>query len=96
MQKRTQILPPPRLAGRDLSYEAREDATPFDALSNWWQECLDGLSDLKPSWLHSKYDEQIINLAGPALLTLAADPLLSIVDTAFVGKLGANELVRVG
>lgn len=40
----------------------------------------------------SPYDGQIFELAGPALLTLAADPLLSIVDTIYVGKLGSVEL----
>lgn len=43
--------------------------------------------------LRNKYDSKIFNLAIPALLTLAADPLLSIIDTIYVGRLGSNELV---
>jgi hypothetical protein len=39
-------------------------------------------------------DESIIALAVPAVLALAADPLLSLVDTAYVGRIGPDELVR--
>ena len=41
----------------------------------------------------SPYDKEIMNLAIPAVLALAADPLLGIIDTAFVGRLGDNHLV---
>jgi hypothetical protein len=46
--------------------------------------------------LRSKHDGAILSLAGPALLALAADPLLSMVDTAFVGQIGPGELVSRG
>ena len=39
-----------------------------------------------------RFDAEIRRLALPALGALAADPLVSLVDTAFVGRLGANEL----
>jgi putative MATE family efflux protein len=39
---------------------------------------------------------QVWALALPALGALAADPLLSLVDTAFVGRLGATELAALG
>lgn len=39
------------------------------------------------------HDKDILALALPAALALAADPLLGMVDTAFVGRLGADELV---
>ena len=35
-------------------------------------------------------------MAVPAALALAADPLLGMVDTALVGKLGADELAALG
>lgn len=41
-------------------------------------------------------DRDIFRLAIPALGTLAADPLVSLVDTAFVGRLGANALGALG
>lgn len=42
------------------------------------------------------HDRQILRLAIPALGALAADPLVSLVDTAFVGRLGATELGALG
>ena len=42
------------------------------------------------------YDRQILRLAVPALGALAADPLVSLVDTAFVGRLGTTELGALG
>ncbi|MGH8937494.1 MAG: MATE family efflux transporter [Acidimicrobiia bacterium] len=42
------------------------------------------------------YDRDILALAVPALGALAADPLVSLVDTAFVGRLGAEALGALG
>ncbi|TVR58980.1 MAG: MATE family efflux transporter, partial [Gemmatimonadales bacterium] len=41
-------------------------------------------------------DREIGALAFPALATLAADPLVSLVDTAFVGRLGTVPLAALG
>lgn len=41
-------------------------------------------------------DRAILGLAVPALGALAADPLVSLVDTAFVGRLGADALGALG
>lgn len=41
-------------------------------------------------------DRKILGLALPATLALAADPLLSLVDTALVGRLGSVELAALG
>lgn len=42
------------------------------------------------------FDREILALAVPALGTLAADPLVSMVDTAFVGRLGVVPLAALG
>jgi len=42
------------------------------------------------------YDRDIFALALPALGALAADPLVSLVDTAFVGRLGPVPLAALG
>jgi MATE family multidrug resistance protein len=42
------------------------------------------------------HDGRIFALALPALGTLAVDPLVSLVDTAFVGRLGAASLGALG
>jgi putative MATE family efflux protein len=41
------------------------------------------------------YDREILRIGLPALGALAADPLVSLIDTAFVGRLGATELASV-
>jgi len=41
-------------------------------------------------------DREILRLAVPALGTLAADPLVSLVDTAYVGRLGRTPLAALG
>jgi putative MATE family efflux protein len=41
-------------------------------------------------------DGEIVRLALPAMAALAADPLLSLVDTALVGRLGAVPLAALG
>ncbi|XP_074264478.1 protein DETOXIFICATION 44, chloroplastic-like isoform X1 [Silene latifolia] len=46
-----------------------------------------------------KVDElgrEMLSIAVPAALALAADPITSLVDTAFVGHLGSAELAAVG
>ena len=43
----------------------------------------------------SPYDREIIRIGLPALGALAADPLVSLVDTAFVGRLGPEALASV-
>lgn len=44
----------------------------------------------------NRHDSDILNLAIPALAGLAADPLVSLVDTAFVGHLGATQQGALG
>lgn len=43
-----------------------------------------------------RYDREILALAIPALGALAADPLVSLIDTAFVGRLGRVPLAALG
>lgn len=43
----------------------------------------------------SPYDREIVRIGLPALGALAADPLVSLVDTAFIGRLGAVALASV-
>ena len=51
----------------------------------------------KPSFRTGKrFDREILALALPALGALAADPLVSIVDTIFVGRLGVLPLAALG
>lgn len=44
----------------------------------------------------NRYDREMLALAVPALGTLAVDPLVSIADTMFVGRLGVVPLAALG
>jgi MATE family multidrug resistance protein len=46
--------------------------------------------------MRNPLDREIVALALPALGALAADPLVSMVDTAFVGRLGVTPLGALG
>ena len=46
--------------------------------------------------LRSRHDREIAVLAVPALGSLVADPLLSLVDTAFVGRISTDALAGLG
>jgi MATE family multidrug resistance protein len=48
------------------------------------------------SLLSNPHDREILSLSVPALAGLAADPLASLVDTAFVGQLGSTALAALG
>ncbi|KAL0533204.1 hypothetical protein IC582_030419 [Cucumis melo] len=53
----------------------------------------------KDSRLVFKWDElgkEILGIAFPAALAVAADPIASLIDTIFVGHIGAVELAAVG
>jgi putative MATE family efflux protein len=49
-----------------------------------------------PKSLTSPYDKEIFSLAIPALISTLLDPLMGIVDTAIVGRLGTEPLAAVG
>jgi putative MATE family efflux protein len=46
--------------------------------------------------LRSRHDREILQLAVPALGSLAAEPLYILVDTAIVGHLGRSQLAALG
>lgn len=48
------------------------------------------------SSISARLDRDIVRLAVPALGALAADPLVSMVDTVFVGRLGVVPLAALG
>lgn len=62
--------------------------------------CPSGISIFfKDARLALKMDElgvEIAKIALPAALALTADPIASLVDTAFIGQIGAVELAAVG
>lgn len=87
------------LPGRALSLSAAQGSlssgtgaegerrSPFDTVRRWLRP-LGGaprlLSQLRPGMYD--HDSEIAKIAGPALLALLADPFLTIVDSAYVGR----------
>jgi hypothetical protein len=74
-----------------------------------WQATADGLSEgadtQKPSLAaravqrvlgKSVHDKDISQLALPALMSLLVDPVLSLVDTFYTGKLGPTSIASLG
>nr|XP_016436433.1 PREDICTED: protein DETOXIFICATION 44, chloroplastic-like isoform X1 [Nicotiana tabacum] len=57
---------------------------------------LDSVSSLLEELKFDGIGWEIMSIALPAALALAADPITSLVDTAFVGHLGSVELAAVG
>ncbi|XAR55784.1 hypothetical protein NMG60_11035986 [Bertholletia excelsa] len=75
-----------RISSREASPSSGASVNSFSVLLRWLREGL-------------KVDElglEIVSIALPAALALAADPIASLVDTAFVGHLGSVELAAVG
>ena len=54
------------------------------------------LSPLIPIWKKNKHDSEITQLAIPALLSLLLDPVMSVIDCAIIGRLGADSLAATG
>lgn len=96
LRSRAHIRPLKRCSVSGFSNsKKKEEADPFlSSLENQPSHPELPLEDR--SWLQSKHDAAILDLAGPAILALAADPLLSLVDTAFVGSAGAEPLAALG
>lgn len=67
-------------------------ATPTKSL-NWVDRVLESSRD---GFRFSEIGLEVLSIALPAALALAADPITSLVDSAFVGHLGSSELAAVG
>ncbi|KAJ8510330.1 hypothetical protein OPV22_000764 [Ensete ventricosum] len=52
--------------------------------------------DVRNVFRFDQLGQEILQVAVPAALALAADPLASLVDTAFIGRLGSLEIAAVG
>ncbi|KAJ1686964.1 hypothetical protein LUZ63_018354 [Rhynchospora breviuscula] len=74
-----------------------EGDSPFPSLGLPWKTGLNLLVlNLSRVFKLDKLGKEILNIAIPASLALAADPLASLVDTAFMGQLGKSEVAAVG
>ena len=69
-------------------------AAPADLNATTGVSEMDGITDLED--LHSGLDKEFTQVALPAFVSLAADPLASLVDAMYVGRLGAVEQAGMG
>lgn len=78
--------------------KAAEDPPAPPALSGWPRRT--GLylfvMNIRSVFKLDELGSEVLRIAVPASLALAADPLASLVDTAFIGRLGSVEIAAVG
>ncbi|KAK9274389.1 hypothetical protein L1049_019203 [Liquidambar formosana] len=73
----------------------------YDQYSSWFRErrripLSIFFKDVRHVFKLDKLGLEIARIAFPAALALTADPIASLVDTAFVGQIGSVELAAVG
>ncbi|EEC68698.1 hypothetical protein OsI_37172 [Oryza sativa Indica Group] len=92
------ILRPARCRGKP----AVEDVVHDDEEETWRREANPERKDggeemLGRGWfMVDEIGMEILTIALPAVLALAADPITALIDTAFVGHVGSTELAAVG
>ncbi|KAL1811643.1 hypothetical protein ACET3Z_021708 [Daucus carota] len=64
--------------------------------TNWNMPLFIFFKDLSRLFKMDALGSEILSIAVPAALALAADPVASLIDTAFIGRLGAVEIAAVG
>ncbi|GAB2300171.1 Protein DETOXIFICATION 42 [Dionaea muscipula] len=69
---------------------------PAAAGSNWNMPLAVFFKDVRLVFKMDEVGREILGIAFPAALALAADPIASLIDTAFIGHIGPVELAAVG
>ncbi|KAI5429340.1 Protein DETOXIFICATION 44 [Lathyrus oleraceus] len=97
----TITLPPPHLRLRVSLRASPHNKNPItdddDSVDTLPPNSPSLLPQFRNGWF--KFDElgmEMLSIALPAAVALAADPIASLIDTAFVGHIGAVELAAVG
>lgn len=90
---------PNKYVGFDLNQRRLSSFPP--KLSTHTTSVVSSPLDQRPSQtqldqIYAKLDREILTVAVPAFFSLAADPLASIVDAIFVGRLGAVQQAAMG
>jgi putative MATE family efflux protein len=93
----TALAPVARLPGQLVNKVGRRSLPiqqPRQVASSATVELNDGGEDVQQ--LKRNLSKEFVQIAGPALIQLAAEPLASIVDTAYLGRLGPEVLGGAG
>ena len=64
--------------------------------SSWISTVRHRATEILSSLGPTPHDTAILSMAVPAVMALAVDPLLAMVDTGIVGQLGQDELASLG
>ncbi|CAL6303274.1 unnamed protein product [Bathycoccus prasinos] len=75
-----------RQSGESASTTSSSSSSSSSAFTNFSMKMI----------LDGEETKEIFTLAVPALGALLADPLMSLIDTMFVGRIGVNELTALG
>ncbi|KAI6698545.1 hypothetical protein NL676_018664 [Syzygium grande] len=84
---------PPELRPAEPRAEAEKARGAAPKSLNWVDRVFESSRD---GFRFSEIGLEILSIALPAALALAADPITSLVDSAFVGHIGSSELAAVG
>ncbi|CAK8536054.1 unnamed protein product [Lathyrus sativus] len=69
----------------------------FSSTSDWMRiPVLTFFKDVRLVFKSDSLGREILSIALPAAMALTADPIASLVDTAFIGQIGPVELAAVG
>ncbi|KAJ4969786.1 hypothetical protein NE237_002885 [Protea cynaroides] len=89
--------PPIEREGIDKSMENRKmNPSLWSSFLDSSSRFLRGLRIFGGRFMVDELGLEILSIAVPAALSLAADPIASLVDTAFIGHVGSVELAAVG
>ncbi|XP_030476305.1 protein DETOXIFICATION 43 [Syzygium oleosum] len=73
-----------------------EDSAQHLSKSKWNMPFIVFFRDIRLVFKMDALGLEILRIAFPAALALAADPVASLIDTAFIGRLGPVEIAAVG
>jgi len=76
--------------------QRRQETSPLTLSQKTSSATEDDLSSGKKNKQEYNWTKQNLQIAIPALIGMLADPLLSLMDTAYVGHLGTRELAALG
>nr|ASM93532.1 aluminum activated citrate transporter [Secale cereale] len=84
--------------GHGPEEKAAEELPAPSALSGWPRTTgmYPFVMNIRSVFKLDELGSEVLRIAVPASLALAADPLASLVDTAFIGRLGSVEIAAVG
>nr|XP_043610577.1 protein DETOXIFICATION 43-like [Erigeron canadensis]XP_043610578.1 protein DETOXIFICATION 43-like [Erigeron canadensis] len=73
-----------------------EDGIVLPSGKKWKHPIFVFFKDIRSALMMDSLGKEILTIAVPAAMALAADPIASLIDTAFIGRIGPVEIAAVG